>query len=87
MDLVHFRYDPKVAEPILNGPTLIEFPKSGRIAGTIERNKRGYGKDYLLFLKVRKDGKCGPVTGQVAPFFSVRELGNPLELTLRQPSK
>jgi hypothetical protein len=87
LDLVHFRYDPKVNEPILNGPTLIEFPNSDQIAKSIEGNKRGYGKDYLLFLKLRKDGKCGPVTGQVDPLFSIRELGNPSELTLPQPSK
>ena len=68
-------------DTIPNGPTLFRFPKSDRIARTIGKgNERVYGEDYLLFLKVRKDGKYDPVTGQVDPVFSVRELGEPLDL-------
>ncbi len=88
LDMVHFRYGPKVNGPIINGPTLFEFPKSDRIARTIgEGNERVYGKDYLLFLKVGKDGKYRPVTGQVDPVFSVRELGDPMHLIFGEPSK
>jgi hypothetical protein len=88
LDMVHFRYDPKGTVGIINGPTLIEFPKSDRIARTIgEGNERVYGKDYLLFLKVGKDGKYRPVTGQADPLFSVRELGSALHLILGEPSK
>jgi len=88
LDMVHFRYDPKDTHPTINPPTLIEFPKSDRIARTIgEGNERVYGKDYLLFLKVGKDGKYRPVTGQVDPLFSVREVGNALHLILGEPRK
>jgi hypothetical protein len=30
--------------------------------------------DYLLFLKVRKDGRSEPVTGQVDSMFSARKI-------------
>jgi hypothetical protein len=34
--------------------------------------------EYLLFLKLRKDGRYEPVSGRVDPEFSVRELHAPL---------
>lgn len=85
--LVHFRYNPDSKTVIGNGPLLIEFPKEDPIR-TIGKEKRPiYGPDYLLFLKVREDGRFVPVTGQVDPVFSVRALGDPMELTFPRPSK
>ena len=86
LHLVHFGIGPKT-ESMPNGPMLIEFSKSDRIARTLTGKERVYGRDYLLFLKIRNDGKYDPVTGQVDSVLSVRELGDPMELLFRHPNK
>jgi hypothetical protein len=57
-----------------NGPGLVEFASDG---GFVEPTRAGVvkaGPDCLLFLKLRKDGKYQPVSGQVDPEYSVRWL-------------
>ena len=61
--MMHFRRKPNGMLPD-NGPSLIKFdPKEH--------------KQYLLFLKARKDGRYEPVSGQYDPDLSVRELSFP----------
>lgn len=76
MTLLHYRMqakpDARKTEAIIDGPNLVSFKiaaKPGK--GEAVLVQRG---GYLLFLKSRKDGRFEPVTGQIDPLFSVREL-------------
>ncbi len=61
--LVHFRFKGALIPP--NGPSLVHF-RTGK-------NR----PSYLLFLKLRKDGKVEAVTGQMDPILSVKVLAPP----------
>lgn len=91
LTMVHFRWktadelpkDRKVSHDpldilIIDGPGLVEFSNDGWSFlhdKTAEKVKAG--ADCLLFLKLRKDGKYEPVSGQVDPVDSVRWLTKP----------
>jgi hypothetical protein len=68
----------KKGHRIENGPLLVTFRTKGihlELAGApISLG----APEYLLFLKLRKDGRYEPVSGRVDPEFSVRELYTPL---------
>jgi hypothetical protein len=79
IDVVHFRLKPGGQVP--NGPMPAFFRDKERRL-TIEAVDGVKGKqewlerppEYLIFLKVRKDGRFEPVTGQVDSSFSVRKV-------------
>jgi len=73
--LVHFRYAPKTVD-IDSGPSLVAFSKDESVV-SVENGVLIHGPVYLLFLKARKDGRYDPISGQVDPDFSVRELKDP----------
>ena len=85
---MHFYYAPKTGE-IDDGPSLVAFPRNETVV-SIDNGARNQGPDYLLFLKARKDGKYDPVSGQVDPSFSARELKDPpnaiVELVRQRPN-
>jgi hypothetical protein len=74
--VLHYRLPNGVA--IENGPLLVSFRKDGTtLKGTINGNafKTGIGPpDYLLFLRLGKDGRYEPVSGEIDPVLSIREL-------------
>jgi hypothetical protein len=76
--VLHFKLKDGVR--IVNGPLLVSFRRTSLELRTKEGGKLGLGvPSYLLFLKVRKDGRYEPVSGRVDPELSVRELLPPLE--------
>jgi hypothetical protein len=67
-------YKLKEGVSIINGPLLVTFRSNSMLLeGKSKRAELG-PPDYLLFLKLRKDGRYEPVTGQIDPQLSVREL-------------
>jgi hypothetical protein len=67
LTVLHYRLEGKLMPP--NGPMLVSFRRAA--------DKTKGGPDYLLFLKRRADGRYEPVTGQIDPAFSVREMSWP----------
>jgi hypothetical protein len=79
--LVHYEIGKNLVGKYQNGPDVAEFEKeeyepenSGNTVKPRKRIATGRPQHYLLFLKVRKDGKFEPVTGQVDSAFSVMKL-------------
>jgi hypothetical protein len=76
LTVLHYRLPKGVL--IANGPLLVKFRKDAlALKGTINGNtfKAGLGRpDYLLFLRLRPDGRYEPVSGEVDPALSIREL-------------
>jgi hypothetical protein len=76
LTVLHYRLPKGVA--IENGPLLVRFRKDGTtLKGTINGSafKAGIGPpDYMLFLRLRKDGRYEPVSGAIDPVLSIREL-------------
>jgi hypothetical protein len=74
--VLHYRLPERVA--IQNGPLLVRFRKDAlKLEGTINRRafQASVGRpDYLLFLRLRKDGRYEPVSGAIDPALSIREL-------------
>jgi hypothetical protein len=66
---------------IQDGPLLVKFRKEPlQVEGTVKGVKfvAELGKpDYMVFLRQRKDGRYEPISGQVDPALSVRELSSP----------
>jgi hypothetical protein len=52
---------------------------SGTVNGTAFKAELGR-PEYMLFLRLRKDGRFEPVSGEVDPVLSVRELHPPDDL-------
>ncbi len=76
LQVLHYRLKPDVL--IQNGPTLVSFRLRGMTITTTKEAKVELGKpSYLLFLKKRKEGRYEPVSGQVDPSLSVREMYRP----------
>jgi hypothetical protein len=75
LTIFHLRLDKGVR--VENGPRLISFAvRRGTIP--LEHGKSGAHKpDYLLFLKKGKDGRYEPVSGQIDPDQSVKEVHRP----------
>ena len=85
--LVHFQYT-ETALSYNNGPTLVSFFRNPVSLDVTQRNgEEGERRElkpkrqslvskpeYLLFLKIRKDGLYEAVSGQMDPNFSVRAL-------------
>ncbi len=80
LTLLHFKTDAL----IVNGPSLVSFrtnslkyviQKEGHAGKEVENAGPG---TYLLFLRTRADGRFQPVSGQVDPVFSVREIAMPI---------
>jgi len=85
LTLVHFRWknederrkDRKQdrGDPaIMDGPRLVEFPTDNGLWDPTSEKVVKAGHDCILFLKLRKDRKYEPISGQVDPVFSVRWL-------------
>ena len=73
--VLHYRL-PKGAS-IINGPSLLTF-RAARLLVTRDTAKIDLPKpDYLLFLRLRKDGRYEPVTGQVDSEDSAKEVFPP----------
>jgi hypothetical protein len=76
LTVLHYRLPEGVQ--IENGPLLVRFRKdSVMLQGTINGAafKAGLGRpEYMLFLRLRKDGRYEPVSGEIDPSLSVREL-------------
>ncbi len=79
IDVVHFLVKPGRLVP--NGPSPAFFRDKGRrltieaVDGLKEKQERlEEPPEYLLFLKVRKDGKFEPVSGQVDSHWSARKI-------------
>jgi hypothetical protein len=67
------------AVKIDDGPLLVSFRLKSLELKTVEGKKISFGKpEYLLFLKKRPDDRYEPVSGQIDPLLSVRELIHPL---------
>lgn len=79
VQVLHYRL-PKGVK-VVNGPLLVSFRKEPLpLKGTINGRafKAALGRpDYLLFLRARPDGRFEPISGQVDPALSVRELHSP----------
>jgi len=77
--VLHYRLPDGVQ--IINGPLLVKFRKdSVMLNGTINGTtfKAGLGcPEYMLFLRLRKDGRYEPVSGEIDPILSIRELNEP----------
>lgn len=73
--VLHF----KVKEGVLiaNGPSLVSFRTERTSVETKTAQISLPAPHYLLFLKVRKDGRYEPVSGRVDPELSVREVFRP----------
>jgi len=74
--VLHYRLPEGFA--IGNGPLLVKFRHdslmlSGKVNGTAFQADLA-APEYLLFLRLRKDGRYEPVSGQFDPVLSVREL-------------
>jgi len=75
--VLHFRLNGK--KEIDNGPMLVAFRTKPAEVALRDGPTVAVGKGtYLLFLKVRKDGRYEPVSGQYDPVLSVRELDSPM---------
>jgi hypothetical protein len=76
LTVLHYRL-PKGVN-IINGPLLVKFRKEGvALKGTVNGTafKAGIGRpDYMLFLRLRADGRYEPVSGEIDPVLSIREL-------------
>jgi hypothetical protein len=77
--VLHYRLPEGVL--VQNGPSLVSFRKdSVELKGTVNDRtfKASLGRpEYMLFLRARPDGRFEPVSGQVDPALSVRELHPP----------
>jgi hypothetical protein len=84
--VLHFKFGaPKKGarrNPVIrNGPQFVAFRTQDVLVDTVdqERNRITMPRpEYLLFLKLRKDGRYEPVSGQLDPDLSVREVSPPL---------
>jgi hypothetical protein len=76
LTVLHYRLPDGVE--VINGPLLVKFRKDAvTLKGTINGKafKAGLGRpEYMLFLRLRKDGRYEPVSGEIDPILSVREL-------------
>ena len=88
LTLVHFRwkYDDELKRDgkqhgvgIDNGPAFVAFPIDSWFLDDTSKKVKivKAGSDCLLYLKLRKDGKYEPLSGQVDPVDSVRWLKSP----------
>jgi hypothetical protein len=79
LKVLHFRLPDGVL--VENGPLLVTFHKESLPVTEIVAGKRIERKkgrvDYILFLRARPDGRYEPVSGQIDPVLSVRELQRP----------
>jgi hypothetical protein len=75
LKVLHYKLEDGVS--IINGPLLVAFrSKARRIAGKGKAVMEA-APEYLLFLKRGKDGRYEPVSGQIDPALSVREIHRP----------
>lgn len=79
LTVLHYRLPEGVL--IKNGPLFVKFRKdAAMLQGTINGTafKGGLGRpDYMLFLRLRQDGRYEPVSGEVDPALSIREMHEP----------
>jgi hypothetical protein len=79
LQVLHYRLPDDVL--IANGPLLVSFRTEPLVLKGVVNGrafKTALGRpEYLLFLRVRPDGRFEPVSGQVDPALSVRELHEP----------
>jgi len=77
--VLHYRLPEGVQ--VINGPLLVKFRKDAvMLNGTINGTafKAGLGcPEYMLFLRLRKDGRYEPVSGEIDPSLSIREMHEP----------
>jgi hypothetical protein len=56
-----------------NGPCLVSFRKDRIVLKGVAKGSK-VRPEYLLFLRARPDGRYEPVSGQIDPALSMREL-------------
>jgi hypothetical protein len=72
--VLHFKLIPGSYEvPLINGPSLVSFATEP-VEVSFKGGKAKQKPSYLLFLKKMTDGRYEPVTGQIDPDDSVREM-------------
>lgn len=76
LTLLHYRLEP--GAQIVNGPLLVKFRTRGLRLDTPKAKAQLGQPSYLLYLKKRADGRFEPLSGQVDPELSVREMYAPL---------
>lgn len=90
LKVLHYRL-PTMDTEIENGPMLVTFHSMGfSLSGTINgvSFKAGLPRpEYMVFLRTRSDGRFEPVSGQIDPALSVRELQMPDDLFRRRVGK
>jgi hypothetical protein len=72
--VLHYR--PPEGTDFVNGPLLVTIRTEEPSAKDGEKRER-LRPEYLLFLRARPDGRFEPVSGQIDPALSVRELQSP----------
>ena len=73
---------------VQNGPLLVTFRTKGRTiqgSGSDQYRVELPAPQYLLFLKAAPDGLLEPVSGQIDPVLSVKEIHAPLPDVTHQP--
>jgi hypothetical protein len=85
IQVLHFKFggpkkgiDPKLPEAgmIIDGPRLVAF-RTEPVTIRAGKDTHVLPPEYLLFLKRLKDGRYEPVTGQIDPALSVRQVSGP----------
>jgi hypothetical protein len=79
LQVLHYRLPDDIL--IDNGPLLVSFRVEPLVLKGVANGrafKTALGRpEYLLFLRARPDGRLEPVSGQIDPALSVRELDEP----------
>ena len=82
LTVLHYRLKPGMS--VVNGPLLVSFHTKGPFIETKQAKVQLAQPCYLLFLTKAKDGRYEPVSGQVDPELSVKEVNRPLPESLRK---
>lgn len=85
LSVLHYRPDPGAA--FLNGPSLVSFRHEVILLDGKNTKVRREPPEYLLFLKKGTHDRYEPVSGQIDPVFSVRQLHDSLPYWVPQRSQ
>lgn len=86
--VLHFKAKP--GQALQNGPFLVSFHTKTRMVTGTATDKQEYKAElgppqYLLFLKISDKGRFEPVSGQVDPIWSVKEMYTPPPVMISEP--
>jgi hypothetical protein len=82
LTVLHYKLPPDAS--VKDGPGLVSFRTKGVTIRTKEAKVLLPRPGYLLFLKKGEGGRYEPVSGQIDPELSVREMNSPLPDALRK---